>query len=204
MRTINKTVLSVGLALLLSVATRAKADIIYNNLVSTTYMATEGATIEGANGPFGATSFPARFVAGATDNLGDILLPMWSLTNPPGSSPAFNLSLTDSSNTVLESWTDLTAPTASLTGPISVVDVASVAHPLLIIGDTYTLTASPNNVNTNDAWEQTDSFTPETVGLRVLSQTTTPEPASMTLLGTGLLAFGGFHLRRWRRHSSAT
>jgi hypothetical protein len=29
--------------------------------------------------------------------------------------------------------------------------------------------------------------------------TSTPEPASLTLLGTAFAAFGGFHLRRWRR-----
>jgi hypothetical protein len=33
--------------------------------------------------------------------------------------------------------------------------------------------------------------------------TVTPEPATITLLGTGLLAFGAFHLRR-RRKSSTT
>jgi hypothetical protein len=31
-----------------------------------------------------------------------------------------------------------------------------------------------------------------------------PEPASITLLCTGLASFGGFHLRRWRRKLSAT
>jgi hypothetical protein len=33
-------------------------------------------------------------------------------------------------------------------------------------------------------------------------QTATPEPASLTLLGTALAAFGGFQIRRWRRKPS--
>ena len=32
----------------------------------------------------------------------------------------------------------------------------------------------------------------------------TPEPASLTLLSTALVAFGGIHLRRWRRKPSTT
>jgi hypothetical protein len=106
-------------------------------------------------------------------------------------------------NTLLETWTGLTAP--SLANTIPVVDAASVLHPLLTSGDTYTLIASANNQNTNDAWDEGfNTLHVGTVGFRVEGQVSTPEPASIVLLGSALVAFGGFHFRRWRRKPSTT
>jgi hypothetical protein len=203
----RKTIAILVVLILASIGPQAKADpIIYNNLVSTTYVAIAGYTVEGANEPLGQISYSQTFVAGVTADLSDILLPMWTIGSP--TSPAFNFSLTNSSNTVLESWTGLVATDGAGYPPptISVMDVASVLHPLLTKGDTYTLTASPNNASTSDGWDVRNSLDPGiTSGFRVLGEgTTTPEPATLTLLGTGLLAFGGLRLRRWRLRPSTT
>jgi hypothetical protein len=41
-------------------------------------------------------------------------------------------------------------------------------------------------------------------GIAFLPATSTPEPGTLTLIASGLVAFGGFHLRRWRRKPSTT
>jgi hypothetical protein len=191
----RKTIAILAL-ILASLAQPAKADIIYDNLKSTTYNPLSGVFVNGSQ------SHSESFVAGTTDNLGDILVPM-AFLGGSGNSPLWNLSLKDSSNNTLESWTGLTAPDVN-GSPISVVDAASVLHPLLTSGDTYTLLATGNAANTDDGWDIGNSLHLRTAGFRVESQVATPEPGSMTLLCTGIAAFGGFQLRRWRRRPSAT
>jgi hypothetical protein len=197
-----KTIAILAALILVSLTPQAKADIIYDNLKSTTYFADKGPAIYGASQNGGnALSWTDTFVASATGNLGDILIPMAFQNFTQGASPLFDLNLSDSSSTVLESWTGLTAPAVG--GTLSVVDAVSVLNPLLTSGDTYTLTASPNNTNTKDIWDDINTLHANP-GFRVLTPTPTPEPASLTLLCTGLAAFGGFRLRRWRRKPFTT
>jgi hypothetical protein len=194
--TMQKTIAILVPLILASVAPQARADIIYDNLAhAPTYTAMGGFDILGSNRPFGPQSVTTSFVAGVSGNLTDVLVPIWG-------GAAFDFSLTNSSHTVLESWTALAAP--SQFGAVPVVDIASVLHPLLTSGDTYTLTASPNNANTDDTWDSQNSlnFFP---GSQVLgTPLATPEPASLTLLGTSIAAFGGYRLRRSRRKASMT
>jgi hypothetical protein len=195
----QKTIAILVPLILASLAPQAKADaIIYDNLASTTYNAGFGEALN-----FASVSLSTSFVAGTTGNLGEILVPIYFNPVSSTNSPDFNFSLTDSSNNVLESWTGLTAPNGEHGNvAISVVDIASVMHPLLTSDDTYNLIASINSARTTfDVWDEENSINNNQVGFRVVG---TPEPASLTLLGTALAAFGGFHLRRWRCKPSTT
>jgi hypothetical protein len=194
----QKAIVSFVVLILTCLAPQVKAEIIADNLQSTTtYTPGEGRLVLGASDKDGLQDVSTTFVASDTANLSDILLPMIVYRD----SNAFNLSLTDSNNTVLESWTGLTAP--PLASPEPIMDVASVANPLLTGGDTYTLIASPDDDNTFVDWNFGDSLSSGVVGFRILgTPAAAPEPASLTLLGTAL-AFGGVHLRRRRRKLSA-
>jgi hypothetical protein len=60
---------------------------------------------------------------------------------------------------------------------------------------------------TTDFWPVSPLILASPNGLTLVlqdPQPQTPEPTSLTLLGSGLVALGGFHLRRWRRRPSAT
>ncbi len=185
-----------GLAVIfaLCAATEAPAAIIYDNLKATTYIAVGGFGIDGPSSPVGGPSFHGEsFVASLSGELTDVLLPMWNA----GASSAFNLSLTDSHSTVLESWASLAAPSAG-SGMIPVVDAVSISHPLLQSGQTYNLVVTPN-ATTFDAWDESNSLASGHSGFRV-EAAAAPEPASATLIGLGAagLAVAVFRRRRQR------
>jgi PEP-CTERM motif-containing protein len=162
----------------------ASASAIYDNLASTTYTPVSGVAVSGSLSVPGPFTRSASFVAGSTQNLGDVLLPIWNVASFPAN---FNLTLTNSSNTVLESWNDLLAFPYDVPPPIPVMTIDSVLHPLLTMGSTYTLTASADNTRTYDAWSTTDTLGKQQLGFRVDGPTPTPEPGTLMLLSLGVV-----------------
>jgi len=166
-----------------------KADIvIFDNLAATTYDPSVGYTISNAYHQ------SESFVATNTANLSQVLIAMWDA----GSNHGFDLTLTDSLSTVLESWTDIPAPPVGAN--LLVVDIFSVSHPLLTEGQTYTLAAT-GTIDVLDVWDRggTVSLNPPEAAFRVLGTSAVPEPSSLTLWGLGIASFGGiFSLKKWR------
>jgi hypothetical protein len=186
-----KKTLTWWMTLAVLVLTRAgsvNAEIIYDNLSATTYDANDGWTVSTKASGEGEFLFHTEsFVAATTGHLSDVLIAMWSISG----ANTFNLTLTDSSSTTLESWSGIAAP--HLGNGIEVVTVPSVLDPLLTSGSTYTLSAVAT-ADTWDAWEFSPnaSLHPSAGGFRVEGEggTATPEPGSLTLLGLGLASFG--------------
>ena len=188
----------VALALLLGTGGQAKAGIIYDNLPTDTYQPASGPTVSGPTSPVGGPfSHSESFVAGMSANLGSVELAMWHA----GGTTGFTLTLTDSGANVLESWHANAAPISSAT---PVVQVLSLSHPFLLLGQTYNLSSVADS-STWDAWEfSSDTFIPGKSGFRVDSSGTTavPEPATMTMLGIGIAGLAGYGWRRRKQQAT--
>src|SRR5690348_2238866 len=128
-----------GMATLVAIGctTAAEGGVIYNNLAAESYVPGSGPIISGPLSSVGEQSHSESFVAAATANLEKILIPICSVSGTNG----FNLTLTDSSNNVLESWSGLIAP-LFVQDYLFNVEAVSVSHSLLQSGHTYTLTAT--------------------------------------------------------------
>ncbi len=167
-------------------AGRSQADIIYNNLPTSTYTPGDGFAVLGASRAFGPASHTETFVAAASGTEGDIQVAMW-WTPSSNSTADFTLTLKNTSNTVLDVLHG-TAPNGDLGGPVSVVKVFSTLNPHLTAGQTYTLTATAGSANTFDTWEyQEDTNQLLTSGFLV-EPASVPEPSTWAMLG--LLAAG--------------
>jgi hypothetical protein len=184
------------LVFLLGAFGNAEAAIIYDNLPLHTYQPSNGATISGPTSGAGTQSHSESFAAGITANLSDIEIAMWHASG----STAFTLTLTDSSNNVLESFTG-NAPSVSSSTPTVILN--SILHPLLQAGQTYTLAATATG-DTLDAWEfRSDTRVVGTSGFLVEGTAvaaTTPEPASLALWSLFSL---GCAVGAWRRRKTA-
>ncbi len=193
----RRIVLGLAAGLGLTTGQASAGGVIYDNLPTETYVTSGGYGIFGSSAVFrGPYSHSESFVARATADLGDIKVAVWY---EGVYTSDFTLTLTDSKSSVLETWT-ADAP-ASIASAIPVVEVDSVLHPLLLQGQTYTLTASPASPTTLDSWEdQSDTYTNGKSGFRV-EGAAVPEPGALTSAGTAALI--GLACARRRRKAIA-
>jgi hypothetical protein len=168
-------------------------------------LTTEGSYSFGTGkGIFGSDAFPPSpivsqsysFDATASARLTDVYVAIYytSFSRINGN---FDLTLTDSSNAVVESWTGLSAPYFSGNGPnptVSVIDVKSASSPLLTAGQDYTMTASKANSTTFVIWTSYPAGLNSTpsdyndLGFDVVgTHAIVPEPASIVLVAMGIV-----------------
>jgi hypothetical protein len=184
-------------AILMATTSYVNAGVIYDNLVAQTYDAATGDTISTSASVLGFdASFGQSFAAVATADLKDVQIAMWNVAGSNG----FNLVLTDSASNVLESWSDVAAPTGA--SGIPVVTLNSALNPHLTAGSAYTLTATATGT-TWDAWEVSGnaSLSPGIPAFRVEGNdvSSVPEPGSLTALGLGLAGVVGLGWMKKRK-----
>ena len=195
----TRAIQAAALAAVLAVgaAGSIQAGIIYDNLLTDSYSPTTGFTVSGTGSVVGSFTHTETFVAAVSGTEADIKVAMW-WASAGNSTADFTLTLKDSSSNVLDVLQG-TAP--SNTSTVPVVKVFTTLSPVLLAGQTYTLTATPTSATTFDAWEHnSDSVHPGTSGFRVeTAVTAVPEPATLAGAASAVVMGLGYALRRRKR-----
>ena len=219
----TKMLASLGIcALLLAAPAVAHADTIFSNLgLGNSYNTILGNPVgDGLDGSGFNYAEGNRFSAGVTATLSSITLALSCAVCPVGGSLTANLTQNSGSQpgAVLESFSILGSALGALGNNNPVITLDSVLHPTLSLGTHYWLTVSgPETSAVAWNWNVTGDVSPEAIsgdggaswfapsgltpGAYAIDATrvAVPEPGTVWLLTTGIVALGGFRLKRLRR-----